>query len=126
MKHFITASFILFAITASSIFVSQYMEHVSNKMVAKLESCETSVTVGNWDDAENNINEAEEIWNKSSPKLSAFVLDSDLDEISEALNRTNTLIRTRNQTDFPVENKYLTEQVKKFGKMNNLTFENLF
>ena len=126
MKHLIAAIVFLAAISLGAWFCTSYTNTVSETLLDSLDICEKSVHNEEWTTALDDIHLTTALWDEYKPRLAVFLYHDILDDINDRLYTVSACVTTKDKTGFIIENKRLTALVDEIGKMDNLTFENLF
>ena len=126
MKSVISAAgiliFIIILVTVSYV----YTDRIVTDMLGRIDKNEKFVAKNDWEQAENEINEIREIWQKSR-KIFALIANHSLTEgIDESLAKIKYAVKLRKNDDFYLELGPAKLRVHNLLEHQELSLSNLF
>lgn len=103
MRRLIVAGVILVFICSIAFIGTSYLHRTHQELISLLEQSVQEVRQNNTGKALEYAIAAEELWNKSEPKLSLFISHEDLDPIALCISKIGPYIRNGEDTEFITE-----------------------
>lgn len=102
MKRIVTSIVIFLLLISLSVFETVYINKISKQVISKLDIAVEQYNKGEIEKAEKNIKSADEIWEKNTKYMNAFLIHDNTDEVAERIAIAEVTLKYQHQR-FPIE-----------------------